>query len=76
MPGLKRTQDTEDGTPTPSDVGQVASDLDEERPSRRLSPRLDLVVTIWCFGVALFVLRQVFQPLELGSQYYLVSSSA
>jgi len=72
MPSLKRTQDTEDGTPTPSDVGQVASDLDEERPSRRLSPRLDLVVTIWCFGVAIFVLRQVFQPLELGSQYYLV----
>lgn len=59
-------------TPEPVDVDTLVADYDEERPSRRLSPRLDLFVGVWCFLVALFVLRQVFDPVELGSQYYLV----
>ena len=54
------------------DVGQVAAAADEERPHRRLSPRLDLAVNVWCFAVSLFVLRQVFWPLDQGRQYYLV----
>src|SRR5690625_5854888 len=54
------------------DAEAVAAEYDEERPSRRLSPRLDLVVNAWCFLVAVFVLRQVFSPLDLGNQYYLV----
>lgn len=59
-------------TPEPVDVDTIVADYDEERPSRRLSPRLEGAVGIWCFVVALFVLRQVFDPLDLGSQYYLV----
>ncbi|MCY7401843.1 MAG: TRAP transporter fused permease subunit [Nocardioides sp.] len=54
------------------DVDELTADFDEERPSRRLSPRIDTFVQVWCFLVAVFVLRQVFFPLELGSQYYLV----
>jgi TRAP transporter 4TM/12TM fusion protein len=54
------------------DAEALAADYDEERPSRRLSPRANRFVDLWCFAVALFVLRQVFRPLELGSQYYLV----
>lgn len=54
------------------DPDAVAAQYDEEKPSRTLSPRLEHLVTLWCFGVAVFVLRQVFFPLELGSQYYLV----
>ncbi|WP_435200249.1 TRAP transporter permease [Janibacter sp. GS2] len=62
----------EPSSDTPTDADALAAEYDEERPSRRLSPRLDLFVGVWCFAVALFVLRQVFDPLDLGSQYYLV----
>ena len=54
------------------DVDELVADYDEERPARHLSPRVDRFVGIWCFAVALFVLRQVFAPLEQGSQYYLI----
>ncbi|MEU6136670.1 TRAP transporter fused permease subunit [Nocardioides sp. NPDC047086] len=54
------------------DVDSLVADYDEEKPSRSLSPRLELVVGLWCFLVALFVLRQVFDPLDQGSQYYLI----
>ncbi|MGH3520788.1 MAG: TRAP transporter permease [Haloechinothrix sp.] len=54
------------------DVDALVADYDEERPSRRLSRKVDRFVSLWCFAVAVFVLRQVFRPLELGSQYYLV----
>jgi TRAP transporter 4TM/12TM fusion protein len=57
---------------SPIDVEEIASEYDEERPSRHLSPRVDRFVGLWCFLVALFVLRQVFDPLEQGSQYYLI----
>ena len=68
------------GMPTPTatreraeiDVEELAAEYDEERPSRHLSRGIDRFVTLWCFAVALFVLRQVFDPLELGSQYYLI----
>jgi TRAP transporter 4TM/12TM fusion protein len=54
------------------DVEALAAEYDEERPSRHLGPAVDRLVTLWCFLVALFVLRQVFQPLSQGSQYYLI----
>lgn len=55
-----------------ADVDALVADYDEERPARHLSPTLNRFVTLWCFVVALFVVRQVFQPLEQGSQYYLI----
>ena len=54
------------------DVDALVADFDEERPARRLSTRLNKLVRLWCFLVAVFVLRQVFKPLEQGSQYYLI----
>jgi len=54
------------------DVEKLAAEYDEERPSRQLSRRLDRAVTLWCFLVALFVLKQVFWPLDQGNQYYLI----
>ncbi|UYM03964.1 TRAP transporter permease [Solicola gregarius] len=56
----------------PVDTAALATEFDEERPARRLSVRLDLFVNLWCFLVSIFVLRQVFSPLDLGNQYYLV----
>jgi len=56
----------------PSDVHDLAADYDEERPSRRLSPGVDRVIGLWCFLVSVFVIRQVFWPLEQGSQFYLI----
>jgi TRAP-type uncharacterized transport system fused permease subunit len=55
-----------------ADAERLAAEFDEERPGRRLSHRVDLAVNLWCFLVALFVLKQVFLPLTQGSQYYLV----
>ena len=55
-----------------ADAERLAAEFDEERPGRRLSHRVDLAVNLWCFLVALFVLKQVFFPLTQGSQYYLV----
>ncbi|WP_082599339.1 MULTISPECIES: TRAP transporter permease [unclassified Nocardioides] len=55
-----------------ADAEKLAAEFDEERPGRRLSLRVDRLVNLWCFLVALFVLKQVFWPLTLGSQYYLV----
>lgn len=54
------------------DVDEIVADYDEERPSRHLSPHINRFVGLWCFAIALFVLRQVFVPLDLGSQYYLI----
>jgi TRAP transporter 4TM/12TM fusion protein len=62
---------THEDTPLDVDPDTLVADLDEEKPSRHLSPRLDLAVGLWCFLVSLFVLRQVFDPLDQGSQYYL-----
>ncbi len=54
------------------DVERLAAEYDEERPSRRLSSGLSLLVGAWCFLVSLFVLKQVFWPLEQGNQFYLI----
>lgn len=54
------------------DVDELVADFDEERPSRRLPPGIDRFVGLWSFLVAVFVLRQVFAPLDQGSQYYLI----
>lgn len=58
-------------TPTAS-VEELIGEYDEERPGRRLSPRLDRAVTAVCFAVSVFVLYQVFYPLRQGGQYYLI----
>ena len=54
------------------DADRLAAEFDDERPSRLLSTRVDRFVNLWCFLVAMFVLKQVFWPLDLGNQYYLV----
>ena len=50
------------------DVGEH----DEERPARRLSGRVELVVWAVAIAIALLVLKQVFLPFAKGNQYYLV----
>lgn len=45
--------------PDTVDTDGLAAEYDEERPSRHLSPKIDRLVAIWCFLVALFVLRQI-----------------
>ena len=72
MPAPTATDDEPDRQPAEVDTEALAAEYDEERPARRLSTRVDLFVNAWCFVVALFVLRQVFSPLDLGNQYYLV----
>ena len=51
---------------------ELVAEYDEERPARRLSPRLDRVVVALCFLTSVFVLWQVFAPLRRGNQYYLI----
>jgi TRAP transporter 4TM/12TM fusion protein len=51
---------------------EVVGEQDEERPGRRLSPRVSLALSVAALLVALFVLRQVFMPLARGNQFYLV----
>src|SRR5690606_28410860 len=74
LPGMPTDSVARDRQPAPEsvDVDTRVADHDEERPSRRLSPRLELLIGVWCFLVALFVLKQVLAPLALGSQYCLV----
>ena len=55
-----------------AETERLASEFDEERPGRRLSLRVDRAVNLWCFLVALLVLKQVFCPFAQGNQYYLV----
>ncbi|WP_404381522.1 TRAP transporter fused permease subunit [Knoellia locipacati] len=55
-----------------ANVDELIGEYDEERPGRRLSPRLDHVLTAVCFAVSMFVLYQVFSPLRQGGQYYLI----
>ena len=57
---------------TPASPDELIAEYDEERPSRRLSPRLDRVVVALCFLTSVFVLWQVFAPLRRGNQYYLI----
>jgi TRAP transporter 4TM/12TM fusion protein len=54
------------------DADELIAEYDEERPGRRLSPGLDRVVVGLCFLTSLFVLWQVFAPLQRGNQYYLI----
>ncbi|MFW5472063.1 TRAP transporter permease [Knoellia sp. CPCC 206450] len=55
-----------------TDVEGLIGEYDEERPGRRLSHRLNEVLTAVCFLVSMFVLYQVFSPLRQGGQYYLI----
>lgn len=54
------------------DVDFLISEFDEERPQRRLSPRLNTGVVVVSFLISLFVLMQVFAPLRQGNQFYLM----
>ncbi|MGL5930168.1 MAG: C4-dicarboxylate ABC transporter permease, partial [Dermatophilaceae bacterium] len=66
------------GHPRPSsapgtdDVDALVAGQDEENPQRRLGRRLDTVVTLYCFVVAVLVLTQVFVPLDQGNQFFLI----
>jgi len=53
-------------------VPDVVGGYDEERPGRRLSRRVSRTLSVAAVLVALFVLRQVFDPLARGNQFYLV----
>jgi TRAP transporter 4TM/12TM fusion protein len=53
-------------------VQTLVEQSDEERPGRRLSPRLDRALGAVCFAVSVFVLWQVFAPLRRGNQYFLI----
>ncbi|RBP62905.1 TRAP transporter 4TM/12TM fusion protein [Brevibacterium sanguinis] len=60
-------------TPLPkANVDELIAQYDEELPQRSLTRRLDLGVSIVCFLISLYVLNQVFFPLEQGNQYYLM----
>ena len=59
-------------TSTPLSPDELIAEYDDERPARRLGPRLDRVVVALCFVTSVFVLWQVFAPLRRGNQYYLI----
>lgn len=54
------------------DPDDIISDLDEERPSRHLPKLLDTIITVYCLGVCIWVIYQVFFPLPQGKQYSLI----
>lgn len=54
------------------DVDFLISEFDEERPQRRLGPRLDAGIVLVSFLISVFVLVQVFAPLRQGNQFYLM----
>ena len=61
------------GTPDAArSADELIDEYDEERPSRRLSAGLDRALVAVCFAVSVFVLWQVFAPLQRGNQYYLI----
>lgn len=70
-PDEEREEDAVD-LDTPRSPDELVGEYDEERPGRRLSPRLDAVVVGLCFLISVFVLWQVFAPLQRGNQYYLI----
>lgn len=55
-----------------TEVDKLIAQYDEELPARNLTGRLAAAVTLACFLVSVFVLRQVFLPLANGNQYYLI----
>lgn len=63
---------SDDAVAPTASVEELIGEYDEERPGRRLSPRLDRAITAVCFAVSMFVLYQVFSPLRQGGQFYLI----
>ncbi|MGI5399204.1 TRAP transporter permease [Streptomyces sp. CA-135486] len=49
----------------------LVAEFDQERPARKLSPRVSVPVSLACAALSVFVLYAVFFPLAKGSQYYL-----
>src|SRR5687768_12485517 len=67
---VTRSDDAVPPGPSTAPVDEIVGEFDEERPGRRLSPGLDRWLTLACFLVSAFVLRQVFSPLRQGGQFY------
>ena len=67
----RRAGATTDVATAPS-ADELIAEYDEERPARRLGHRHEVLITVLCFAASLFVLRQVFDPLRQGGQYYLI----
>lgn len=55
-----------------ANIDELIAQYDEELPQRTLTRRLDLGVSVVCFLISLFVLNQVFFPLQQGNQFYLM----
>ncbi len=51
---------------------ELAAEFEEEKPARTLTGWVSVVLRGWAVLIAFFVLRQLFFPLALGSQYYLI----
>ncbi|WP_406404501.1 TRAP transporter fused permease subunit [Streptomyces sp. NBC_00879] len=49
----------------------LVAEFDQERPARKLSPRVSVPVSLACAALSVFVLYAIFFPLAKGSQYYL-----
>ena len=71
-PPRRPTGDADAGATTPLSPDELIAEYDDERPARRLAPRLDRAVVALCFLTSVFVLWQVFAPLRRGNQYYLI----
>ncbi|WP_354642965.1 TRAP transporter permease [Kitasatospora camelliae] len=52
-------------------VEDLVAEYDQERPMRRLSPRILAVVSAACAALSAFVLLTVFQPPARGTQFFL-----
>ncbi|MFK4222519.1 TRAP transporter permease [Streptomyces sp. NPDC019890] len=50
---------------------ELVAEFDQERPARKLSPRVAGPVFLACAALSVFVLYAIFFPLVKGSQYYL-----
>lgn len=50
---------------------ELVAEFDQERPARKLSPRVSGPVSAACAALSVFVLYAIFFPLAKGSQYYL-----
>ncbi|TCB96638.1 TRAP transporter fused permease subunit [Micromonospora zingiberis] len=56
----------------PVDPQELAARFEDEKPGRRLSGPVALVLTAVTLAIALLALWQVFRPLAQGSKYYLI----
>ncbi|MGP3980436.1 TRAP transporter permease [Streptomyces sp. KR80] len=62
------TPSSESAQPT---VEELVAEYDQERPARKLSPRVAAAVAVVCVALSVFVLYAIFFPLRKGGQYHL-----